>query len=176
MPLFGCVRFDSRMKVKTVQIPLCCNLYPSLKTAYFYDSFETENPILGRSALQVWLDTVSKTPRWIEYAMSLRNYFVSKLGLKNLGNLSDIKLKLADEYKIDDRIGIFTLYSITPSELVLGDSDKHLDVKLSLLIDDSNKSLTLSTVVHVHNWLGRIYMVFVTPMHKLIVPSVLAKI
>jgi Protein of unknown function (DUF2867) len=166
----------AKMKAKTVQFPPVSHLYSSLKTAYFYDSFETENPVLERSALQVWLNTVSKTPRWIEYAMSLRNYLVSKLGLKNLGNLSDVKLKPVDEYKAGDRIGIFTLYSASQSELVLGDSDKHLDVKLSLLLDDSNKLVTLSTVVHIHNWLGRIYMVFVTPMHKLIVPSVMSKI
>jgi Protein of unknown function (DUF2867) len=164
------------MKAKTVQFPPGSDLYSSLKTAYFYDSFKTENPLIERSALQVWLDTVSKTPRWIEYAMSLRNYLVSKLGLNNLGNLSDVKLKPIVEYKVGDRIGIFTLYSVSQSELILGDSDKHLDVKISLLLDDSDKLVTLSTVVHVHNWLGRIYMVFVTPMHKLIVPSIMSKL
>jgi hypothetical protein len=59
----------------------------------------------------------------------------------------------------------------------LGDSDKHLDVALSVhqrLNPETNQvELTVSTVVHIHNLLGRLYMLPVAPVHKLIVPSVL---
>jgi len=37
-------------------------------------------------------------------------------------------------------------------------------------------SVAVSTVVHVKNLLGRVYMLFVTPLHKCIVPAILAKI
>lgn len=58
------------------------------------------------------------------------------------------------------------------------DDDKHLIVQLSVLKqthDDTHDKLTLSTVVHIHNTLGRVYMVFVGPAHKVIAPAVLRR-
>lgn len=55
----------------------------------------------------------------------------------------------------------------------MGDQDKHLDVMLSLhrRQERTNALLTVTTVVHVHSRMGRIYMLPVTPMHKLIAPA-----
>jgi hypothetical protein len=38
--------------------------------------------------------------------------------------------KLSD-YKVGDDVGIFTLLSVSQNEIILGDRDKHLDVKVS---------------------------------------------
>ncbi|MEO6016579.1 MAG: DUF2867 domain-containing protein, partial [Polaromonas sp.] len=69
----------------------------------------------------------------------------------------------------------FEVVSVSPDELVLQDDDKHLLVQLSVLKqphDDVHDRLTISTVVHIHNTLGRIYMAFVGPAHKVIAPAV----
>lgn len=111
--------------------------------------------------------------------MTLRNKIVGLFGLKNLGNLHEIPLsKKATEYNVGDRVGIFTLYENTFDEVLLGDKDKHLDVTLSVHRSqtDSGVIVTITTVVNVHNALGRLYMVPVTPMHRVIVPSVLRAI
>ncbi|WP_367184171.1 DUF2867 domain-containing protein [uncultured Azohydromonas sp.] len=57
--------------------------------------------------------------------------------------------------------------------MLMGDQDKHLGVVLSLhrRQEGPNVLLTVTTVVHVHNRMGRIYMLPVTPMHKLIAPA-----
>ena len=109
--------------------------------------------------------------------MTTRNKVVSLLGLKDLGKLAEkINEKSADEYQVGDRIGIFTLLFISDNEVILADSDKHLDVKLSVhKADNSSDVVTISTVVHVHNLLGKAYMLFVEPMHKLIVPATIKK-
>lgn len=56
----------------------------------------------------------------------------------------------------------------------------HLNVALSVHKGQNPETnrpmLTVSTVVHTHNLLGRLYMLPVAPLHKMIVPSVMRSI
>jgi hypothetical protein len=112
--------------------------------------------------------------------MGLRNRVVRLVGLKDLGGLAARQPgKPVEAYRIGDRVGIFTLEQQRPGELVLGDDDKHLHVRLSLLRlaqPDGGSRLALSTVVHEHNRLGRLYMALVGPAHSLIVPLMLRQV
>ncbi len=130
----------------------------------------------NQTAMDVFLEIAAQTPAWIAFLMSMRNWVVSKLGLKHLGGLQDVsRVKLASEYAVGERAGIFTLVSLTEKEVVLEDRDKHLDVRVSFLIEPEGETAIVyaSTVVHVHNVFGKIYMFFVAPFHKIIVPSTL---
>jgi hypothetical protein len=149
-----------------------------LQGADFFDSYAMPLEHAGRSALEIYLGVISQTPAWVNFLMATRNRVVSLLGLKNLGHLGNLqKTKTACDYRIGDRIGIFTLLSNTHNEVIMGDSDKHLDVKVSIckLVQDGKESVASTTVVHIHNFLGRVYMLFVVPFHKLIVPAILAR-
>ncbi len=75
-------------------------------------------------------------------------------------------------------MGIFSVLFLSDKEVILGESDKHLDVKLSLYKenDDKSNTVSISTVVHIHNILGRLYMSFIIPLHKLIAPAMLKKL
>lgn len=54
--------------------------------------------------------------------MFMRNWFLFKLGLKNLGGLQDVpKEKLGTEYIVGERVGIFMLVSLMEHEVVLED-------------------------------------------------------
>lgn len=70
-----------------------------------------------------------------------------------------------------------TLIANTADEVLLGDRDKHLDVVLSVhqaaQANSARVRVTVTTVVHVHNWFGVLYMLPVTPMHRLISKTVL---
>jgi len=128
-------------------------------------------------ALGQFLKAAQATPSWVNHLMSVRNRVVAQLGLKDLGHLSGFNPdKPLGEYQPGDRIGIFTLLENQAEEVVLGDADKHLDVALSVHLGRDPECdrvvLTVSTVVHIHNLLGRLYMLPVAPVHKLIVPSV----
>lgn len=109
--------------------------------------------------------------------MRLRNRVVSVLGLKDLGSLSSIDATPpVCPYQPGDRIGIFTLISASASEVLLGDRDKHLDVVVSIhttaaSTQTSPAVVRVTTVVHVHNWLGRLYMIPVRPAHRIIVKT-----
>ena len=105
--------------------------------------------------------------------MTLRNHIVGLFGLKNLGGIAQIDPnKKASDYQAGDPVGIFTLISNTPNEVLLGDSDQHLNVVVSVHkqsnLAEEDTTITVTTVVHVHNWLGRLYMIPVTPAHKVI--------
>lgn len=63
------------------------------------------------------------------------------------------------------------------NEVILEDKDKHLNVRLSVYLESENEvqKVSITTVVHVNNRLGKAYMLFVGPVHKLIVPAILTR-
>jgi hypothetical protein len=116
---------------------------------------------------------MATVPRWVNFLMATRNKVVSAFGLKNLGPIGAIdSKKRAEDYQVGDAVGIFTLAFISEKEIILSDSDKHLDVSVSVYKENKNSSfITISTLVQVHNLLGKVYMLFVAPVHKKIVPA-----
>ncbi len=163
-------------KVTATQIPLDSEVAQLLDGAFFFDAYETNIKQNSASALQLYLNAVKQTPQWIDFLMILRNRVVSLVGLKDLGRMNNVsKERNADSYQIGDRIGIFSVYSLSEHEVILADSDRHLNVKVSLRKIERNgeNAVVLSTVVHLNNLLGRAYMFAVVPFHRIIVPSVL---
>jgi hypothetical protein len=146
-----------------------------LEGANFHDAWCVESDSAELSALEHFIKAVKTTPRWVEACMTLRNRVVSLFGLKDLGKLAALS-RPAVAYQPGDRVGIFTLFENTFDEVLLGDKDKHLDVVLSVHrhpVPEANRVLvTVTTVVHVKNSLGRLYMLPVAPMHRIIVPAV----
>ena len=152
-----------------------------LHGASFHDAWSITSKHIDRSALDHFLVAAQRTPRWVNLAMAARNAVVQMVGLKNLGTLSEIDAsKPSSAYQPGERVGIFTLFENTFDEVLLGDRDKHLDVVLSvhrrLLPSGDAVEVTLTTVVHVKNLLGRLYMLPVKPAHRIIAPAVLARI
>lgn len=150
-----------------------------LSGAYFHDCYVISVPDTTPTALNYFLTALANTPPWVNSLMALRNKIVLFVGLKDLGGLGELNPSKPD-YVPGDRVGIFTLISNSPNEALLGDRDKHLDVVLSVYKhppDQSGmQSVSVTTVVHIHNLLGRIYMLPVTPLHRLIAPAVLNRI
>lgn len=112
----------------------------------------------------------AQQPGWVSGLMALRDAAVSLFGLKTARRLSSAS---------GTRVGIFKLYASTAQEAVLGEDDRHLDFRLSLLClpagSEGEHRLVLSTVVHCHNLLGRNYIRLIAPFHRLIVRSSLRR-
>lgn len=160
-------------------VPAASIVSGQLAGAYYADCYRMAIPSGDDSALQLYLNVVARTPAWINAMMKLRNRVVARLGLKDLGLQGEIDAgKPAAAYRVGDRVGIFTLLHVSENEVVLGDSDKHLRAQVSVckLVEGVHCAIAVSTVVHIHNLLGRVYMLFVTPMHKLIVPASLRRL
>jgi Protein of unknown function (DUF2867) len=111
-------------------------------------------------------------PSWIYALLRLRTILVKPFGLKPGENP-------AREKATASNIGIFPVLDEKPQRLTLGLNDKHLDFRLLVDVKDlggGRQSVTASTVVKTHNLLGRIYLAFVKPFHRIIVPAMLARI
>lgn len=164
--------------VTETAVPAHSKIAADLPGAYFYDCYQTPFDHTGLSAMQIYLNTFARTPAWVNCLMGARNRIVGLFGLKNLGGMKSLnKNKSAEDYQVGDRAGIFSLVYKSEEEVILCDSDKHLDVKVSVSrqVKDGQPSIAVTTVVHVHNNLGRAYMLFVGPAHKVIAPAVLAR-
>ena len=165
------------MKPRRVELPASSVLQPLLQGAYYADAFEAVDPLPESDAMASALAVLGCVPAWVEHAMDMRNSVVSRLGLKDLGRLSNIETsKPAANYQVGDAVGIFSLQHRSDDEVVMSDSDRHLDVRVSLFKARAQQRLVLSTVVHVRNWLGRLYMLPVAPVHRIIVPALLAQL
>ena len=161
------------MSPRKVPVPLHSQVHARLRGADFHDAYEADDGLPLASAMHSWLAVVGRTPRWVDRAMDLRNAVVSRVGLKDLGRLRPGPAA-EQAYIVGDRVGIFTLQQLSEDEVVMTDADRHLDVWVSLLKLRAERKIVVSTVVQVHNALGRLYMLPVAPVHRLIVPAMLA--
>lgn len=161
--------------VRPVPIPAACRLAATQHDADFADAYEVLVPASARTATEIYRAITRRTPVWVDRLMWLRNQVVRPFGLKNLGVLSAVR---DGEAVPGQRMGLFEVVSSSPHELVMQDDDRHLVVQLSVLKqphDGVHDKLTLSTVVHIHKTLGRAYMFFVGPAHKVIAPAVMRR-
>lgn len=160
-------------------IPSGSRIAQALPGADFADCYQFDDLWPTQTALETYLTLVARTPAWMNALMALRNQAVRLVGLKHLGHLAaNAPAKLASAYQTGDRVGIFSLRHVQPDEVILFDDDKHLHVQLSLRkhLEQGKPVVSLSTVVHNHNRLGRFYMAIVGPVHSLIVPRMLAQV
>ena len=92
----------------------------------------------------------AQQPRWVGHLMGLRDLIVARFGLKTATQLQD-----PARAGRHPRVGIFRIYETRPHEIVLGEDDKHLDFRLSVLHERALATgaarVVLSTVVHCHN-------------------------
>jgi hypothetical protein len=114
-------------------------------------------------------------PAWIGKLTHLRDLIVARFGLKTARHLA----ALAHDAKAG-RLGIFKVYHTGDTEVVVGEDDTHLDFRVSILCSggtavDSGRELTVSTVVHCHNLLGRVYLFVIAPFHRMVVKASLRR-
>jgi hypothetical protein len=166
-------------KVLSCALPGDSQIIKALPGADFADCYQLADQWPHLSALETFLELTSHTPGWMNALMSLRNQMVRLVGLKHLGAMrTQTSAKPASKYQVGARIGIFTLEQLQPDEVIAGDDDKHLHVRVSLFKHtvEGKPVVSISSVVHIHNTLGHCYMAIVGPVHKLIVPLMLAQV
>lgn len=118
-------------------------------------------------------------PKWIDGLFTIRNKIVGLFGLKTSGNTTG-RQKQLDNFKCEkgEQLGLFKVFDKTDNEIILGEDDRHLNFRVSLLLDKfegktKQKNLTITTTVKFNNSFGRLYFLPVRLFHKLIVPTML---
>jgi hypothetical protein len=109
-----------------------------------------------------------------------REKIAKELGLKTATKLTQAEREAyLNEFEgnIGDSIAIFDVLDKNDIELLTGQTDKHLDFKLSFISyeEENDKIIELATVVRIHNTLGKIYFFFVKPFHRYFMKRIFKK-
>ncbi|WP_441244116.1 DUF2867 domain-containing protein [Tardiphaga sp. 768_D3_N2_1] len=139
-----------------------------LSGAQFADAFSISiaTNLTAREAAERML---SRSPRWVDALMRLRDLIVAPFGLKTAHSARQADI---------DKVGFFPVLSQTPQRLVAGFNDNHLDfrVVIDVAAEGAGQRVTATTVVLMHNWLGRIYLAVIKPFHRMVVRSMLQQV
>jgi len=105
----------------------------------------------------------SVAPAWFDVLMRARDRMVGLCGLKTADPRQDIPQA---PFRIGQQLGVFRILHLAPGEAILGEDDRHLDFRVSLLC--AAGQLRVSTLVRPHNVFGWLYLAVVLPFHHLI--------
>lgn len=163
---------SSKVKARKVALPVqasIAGLYPGSDLA---DAYAVALP--GRQSGSMDMESLARIlvgsqPAWARALMVLRDAMVRGFGIKTARQLAGGE---------GGRVGIFRIYSVTADEIVVGEDDSHLDFRLSMLRHAGggrHGSVTLTSAVHCHNWVGRAYIFVIRPFHQLIVQRSLTR-
>lgn len=123
---------------------------------------------LARAALE-------KPAPWFVALLDIRDAVMSVTGVK-----SSQRIRREAGRRGVETIAFFPIMGRSSNELILGEDDRHLDFRASVLVrshdGDGQRELVLTTVVHCHNLLGRAYLRAISPFHRLVVRSNLARL
>ncbi|MED5619886.1 DUF2867 domain-containing protein [Ideonella sp. BN130291] len=163
-------------QVTSVALPAQSRIANAYASTHLADAFSIGLPAGAAANPELLARFIfSQQPRWVGVLLSIRDAVVGRFGLKTAQQLSSL-----GAHDQANRVGIFRIYGSTPAEIVLGEDDKHLDFRVSLLCSGEPsphcpRQLTLSTVVHCHNGWGRLYILAIAPFHRLVVRSSLRR-
>jgi hypothetical protein len=140
-----------------------------LPGAQFVDAFRIGLEGSALDARNAAQRMMGRSPRWIDFLLSLRNALVAPFGLKTSGG---------GEKAAGGLIGIFPVLSETPERLVAGFDDHHLDFRVVVDVATSGEGqqVTATTLVRTHNLLGRAYLAIILPFHRLVVRTLLRQV
>jgi hypothetical protein len=102
-----------------------------------------------------------KLPKWVIGLMILRNGLVRPFGLKT--------------EKEPESATLFPVIDRNDNEMVAGMNDRHLNFRVSILLDSEHSFIFVTTVVHYNNRWGKVYFLFIKPFHKIIVKSLIKR-
>ncbi|SFP70969.1 DUF2867 domain-containing protein [Hymenobacter arizonensis] len=116
---------------------------------------------------------LQQAPAWVLWLMRLRNALVKKLSLAT--TLPPGMQLLHRPLEPGDFVGPFRTFAASPTEVLLGLNDRHLDFRVSVLVaqEPDATRVFMSTAVQYHNLAGRLYFAVVRPFHAAVVPAML---
>jgi hypothetical protein len=157
--------------ITSVPVPSMSAIARLYKSMHLADAFAIQLPAgasINPDVLARFI--VAHQPSWIGWLTKVRDIIVAGFGLKTAKHLASLA----------DRVGVFKVYSTNQTEIVLGEDDKHLNFRVSVLCSgqaepEGSRQLIVSTVVQCHNRLGRAYIFVIAPFHRLVVKASLRR-
>jgi hypothetical protein len=136
------------------------------------DAFAVQLPEgVGSDVRAIGEAVLGQQAPWFKALLRIRDGVVRHLGVQ-----TSAEIRQADDGR--ERIDFFPILSTHRDELILGEDDRHLDVRISLLIEGGVHGpdrVVATTVVRSHNLVGRAYLLAIGPFHRLAVKSYLRR-
>jgi len=135
--------------------------------AFFRDAYRTPIAIATASAIDIFFAVFGHHPPWMKRALILRNRLAAVCGLSTADDADILLPERRPHYAVGDLIGPWPIFAMTSTELVAGRDNKHLDFRLSVLLEskESDSTAVISTVCTTHNLFGEAYLCLVIPFH-----------
>ncbi|HOW81803.1 MAG TPA: DUF2867 domain-containing protein [Spirochaetota bacterium] len=114
-------------------------------------------------------------PAWVGFLLRIRDRIVKPFGLKTG---EPPKTGSVTRQETGSRPVIFQVVDRNENEIVMGESDRHLDFRVSVLLEKNGSGAFayMTTIVRFNNMLGRIYFVPVRPFHRIIVNALMKRL
>ncbi len=109
-------------------------------------------------------------PRWLDVLLSMRDSVAGRFGFNTQERNYGKPVCLAPGGKF----GPLLVQSVSPQQVVCGDSDKHLTFRATFETDPARAWGSLTTEVRYNDAVGRAYFAVVKPFHKRVIPALLA--
>lgn len=143
--------------------------HPALLQADWSDRYAVISPEQAMPAIRAAQLALGQSPAWVRFVLDLRNRLVAPFGLK----AAEMKLGHAGS------VGAFPIVSERDEQVVLGFDDRHLDFRIVIDVTSAGAAgsrVSVTTLVDRHNAFGRLYILAVTPFHRLIVKTTLRRL
>ncbi|MCO6180311.1 DUF2867 domain-containing protein [Ciceribacter sp. RN22] len=141
----------------------------ALIEADWADRYVVISPGQAMPAIRAAQLALGQPPVWVRRLLDIRNRVVAPFGLK----AADSKPGEAGS------VGAFAIVSERDDQVVLGFDDRHLDFRIVIEVASAGtvgSKVSVTTLVKRHNTLGRLYILAVTPFHRLIVRTTLGRL
>ncbi|RUR06251.1 DUF2867 domain-containing protein [Legionella sp. km772] len=138
----------------------------------YSDAFRGEykassNPSLETIA-QLFFNSSSS---WARTLLNLRNILLCWSGLITRSIPTQ---ETAVCLRVGERAGLFRLFARSDNELLFGEDDKHLNVRM--ILKNSKQTITITTLVQFNNRWGKLYFQTIRFFHQQIMKSQLKKL
>lgn len=109
-------------------------------------------------------------PAWVRWLLRARNVLAPWLGLQATLPPANPLRPLTP----GGQLGPFRVYAVSPTEVLLGLDDRHLNFRVAVLTTE-HQVVALTTAVHFHNRAGRVYFAGIAPFHRAVVRALLRR-
>lgn len=142
----------------------------ALPDANWADAFEISTRRNFANMQEIARATVGASPSWAKRLLKVRNFIVTPFGLKPDGKV--------DAPRSEWRVSMFPILQESEDRIVLGMDDIHLNFRIVIerFAIRGGFRIRVTTLVRRHNILGKIYIMVITPVHKLIVTSAMRQV
>ena len=162
------------MTVKRIELATESRLNEIFRPGDFLDCYTVAILPPDRPLPEILQYVLIEMPGWARMLMRLRDRIVGFFGIKTTKELPQNN-SFRKSVAVGDHIGFMKIRSMSEQEIIVGEDDSHLNFRVSLRREPGEAGLvSLATLVHRHNLIGRLYLALIMPFHKLIVKSRLA--